>query len=110
MICFYSRRRQNIKRWHHIEQILSDRTLQQTLDRYYQTEHGRSWVPSNDDHHWYDADQMRGMRALLSVVPVTNEHLIPNTTETNTPLASVAAAATQTTRSVSIKNKTKLSQ
>lgn len=103
MVCFYSRRRQNMKRWHHMEQILSDRTLRQTLEKFNRYQYQRSWVPSNDGHHWYDADQMRGLRALYSLVPVTNDHLIPNSIETSTPFASVAAAATQTTRNVSIK-------
>lgn len=104
MICLYSRRRQNMKRWHNIEQVLSDRTLRQTLEKFYQSQHQRSWVPTNDAHHWYDADQMRGLRALrglrqlLPLVPVTNDHLIPKPIDTNTPFASVAAAATQTTR------------
>lgn len=84
-----------------MEQILSDRTLQQTLESFRQSQYQRSYVPSNDVHHWYDADQMRGIRALMPLVPVTNDHLNPNAIESNTPLTSAVAAATQTTRNVS---------
>lgn len=72
-MCIYARHRQNLKRWHHMEQILSDRTLQQTLRKFKQSQYQRSYVPSNDVQHWYDADQMRGIRALLPLVPVTND-------------------------------------
>lgn len=78
MLCFYTRRRQNLKRWHHMEQMLSERTLRQTLDKFNQSHFQRSFVPSNDVHHWYDADQMRGMRALMTLLPVTNDHLSSN--------------------------------
>lgn len=104
-MCIYARHRQNLKRWHHMEQILSDRTLQQTLRKFKQSQYQRSYVPSNDVQHWYDADQMRGIRALLPLVPVTNDHLNPNAHDTNSPITSAAAAATQTTRKVSFKMK-----
>lgn len=98
-----------MKRWHHVEQILTDRTLQQTLRQFNQSQYQRSYVPSNDVHHWYDADQMRGMRALLPLLPVTNDHLNPNALDIRSPVALAAEAATQTTREVSSKmKKTKL--
>lgn len=103
-MCFYARHRQNVKRWHHMEQVLSDRTLQQTLRKFNQSQHQRSWVPSNDVH-WYDADQMRGIRALLPLVPVSNDHLNPNGHDTSSPIISAATAATQTTRKVSLNKK-----
>lgn len=105
-MCIYARHRQNLKRWHHMEQILSDRTLQQTLEKFNQSQYQRSYVPSNDVHHWYDADQMRGMRALLPLVPVTNDHLKANGHDINSSITSAATAATQTTRKVSFWEKT----
>lgn len=104
-MCIYARHRQNVKRWHHVEQILSDRSLQQTLRKFNHSQYQRSYVPSNDVHHWYDADQMRGLRALLPLVPVANDHLNPNALDTSSPIKLAAEAATQTTRRVSSKMK-----
>lgn len=103
-MCIYARHRQNKKRWYHMEQVLSDRALQQTLRQFSQSQYQRSYVPSNDVHHWYDADQMRGMRALLPLVPVTNDHLNPNVLGIGSPVTLAAeAAVTQTSRKVSSK-------
>lgn len=108
MICFYSRRRQNMKRWYHIEQLLSERSLRQTLEKFNKSQYERSFVPSNDVQHWYDAEQMRGIRALMPLVPVTNDHLTQNNYEPN---AFTAATATQTTNRVSsIQNRYQLKQ
>lgn len=101
MICFYSRRRQNMKRWYHIDQILSDRTLRQTLEKFNKSQYERSFVPSNDVQHWYNADQIRGIRALLPLLPVTNDHLTQNQYET-TAFTSATATATQTPNRVSL--------
>lgn len=111
-MCIYARHRQNVKRWYHMEQLLSDRALQQTLRQFSQSQHQRSYVPSNDIHHWYDADQIRGMRVLLPLVPLANDHLNPNALETKSPVTLAAeAAATQTARKVSAQtNQIKISQ
>lgn len=76
MMCLYSRRRQNLKRWKHMEQLLIERSLQQSLS-IYSSIYQKSYVPStatSGQHNWYDADQMRGMRALMTLMPVINEH------------------------------------
>lgn len=79
MICFYSRRRQNLKRWHHMEQLLAERSLRQTLEK--GTIYQKSYVPSND---WYDANQIYSVQVPMSLVPVTNDHVNLNQNATNT--------------------------
>lgn len=97
MICFYSRRRQNLKRWHHMEQLLHDRSLRQILEKFNkQSVHQKSCVPSNDEPNWYDANRIHGFRALMELVPVTNDHFNQSQNVTAT-----LASATQTVHDVS---------
>lgn len=105
MMCFYSRQRQNMKRWHHMEQILNERTLKQTLEKFnrHYIVHQRSFVPSNGQSqmakvschpqsHWSDAAQMRTISALMPLMPVANDHFNPYKPDVNT-----FTSATQTT-------------
>lgn len=84
-----------------MEQILCDRQLRQTLDKFNQSRYQRSFVPSNDVHNWYDAEQMRGIRALMPLLPVTNDHLTQNQYDSETFASSATATTTQTTSRVS---------
>lgn len=99
MMCFYSRQRQNLKRWHHMEQMLCERTLRQTLekfDRHYKV-HQKSFVPSNDQNHWIDSSHIHGIRGLKALMPVANDHFQPNNTQNNT-FTSATQTATQGTK------------
>ncbi|XP_055318004.1 uncharacterized protein LOC129576660 [Sitodiplosis mosellana] len=100
MICFYSRRRQNLKRWHHMEQLLNERTLRQMLEK--QSIYQRSFVPSNDEHHWYDANRIHRFRALMELVPVSNDHVNQNQLVTNNTLTSATQTAADHKSDVSI--------
>lgn len=79
-----------------MEQLLSERALQQTLRQFNQSQYQRSYVPSNDVQHWYDADQIRGMRALLPLVPVTNDHLNPNVLDTKSTVTTARKVSPKT--------------
>lgn len=90
-----------------MEQLLTERALQQTLRKFNKSQYQRSYVPSNDVHHWYEIDRIRGIRgmqALLPLVPVTNDHLNPKILETGSPVTLAAEdATTQTAPKVSSK-------
>lgn len=95
MMCFYSRHRQNLKRWQHIEQLLADRSLKQTLDR---AGYQKSYVPSNEEPSWYDTSQMRELlHKQLQLVPVSYDHQNQNQQGS----APTFSTATQTTTNVS---------
>lgn len=96
MMCLYSRKRQNFKRWHHMEQMLCERTLRQTLDRHYKV-HQKSFVPSNDQNHWIDSSHIHGIRGLKALMLVANDHLQPNILQDNT-FTSAPQTSTQVSR------------
>lgn len=87
-----------MKRWNHLEQILSDRKLGQTLDKFNRSQYQRSFVPSNDVRNWYDSDQMSGIRALMPLLPVTNDHFTQDQYGSSTFIASAATSKQATTR------------
>ncbi|XP_031635825.1 uncharacterized protein LOC116348819 [Contarinia nasturtii] len=72
MICLYSRKRANLKRWTHIEELLTERSLRQAIES--KSIYQRSFVPSNDEKHWYDAKQMRQFQSFMPLTFVTNDH------------------------------------
>lgn len=88
MMCLYSRQRQNFKRWHHMEQMLCERTLQQTLKKFdlHNKGHQKSYVPSNDQNQWIDSSHVHGIKlhGLKALMLVANDHFLPNNLQDNT--------------------------
>lgn len=68
-----------------MEQLLTERSLRQLIESrpYYQ----KSYVPSNDETHWYDRNQMRQFQALM---PVANDHSNLNQHDVTHTFASTA--------------------
>lgn len=91
LICYYSRRRETLKDWYHIEKVLAERTLRQAIaandqQKYGASFHQKSFVPSYDSQHWYDVDRKQSSHKLMHV---TNDHSSSNESQT-------FSAATQT--------------
>lgn len=76
MMCFYSRRRQNLKRWCHMEQMLTQRSLQQKLES--RLFGHKSFVPSNDKHYRYDEKRRFDSWMPLHMYHVTHDHFNQN--------------------------------
>lgn len=108
IICLYSRKRATFKRWTHLNEFLQDRSLRQAIQS--ASIHQRSYVPSNDENHWYRAyaEQIRNYDSFmpLKLVPVVNtiddvkqnQHFDRDNITFTT--------ATQTTEDVSLKKNT----
>lgn len=73
---------------------MTARSLQQLLDS--RPVYQRSFVPSNDEEHWYSANRIHHFRSLLELVPISNDHVNQNQLVTNT-----LTSATQTGAHVS---------
>lgn len=87
-----------------MEQMLCERTLRQTLERFDRNYkgHQKSFVPSNDQNHWIDSSHVYAikMHELEALMPVAHDHFQPNNLQNNT-FTAATQTSTQTSTQVS---------
>lgn len=92
LFCYYSRRRENLKDWYHIEKVLAERALRQSLAAneqqiYDASFHQKSFVPSYKSQRWYNGERTK--QTSHKLMHVTNDQSSSNESHT-------FSAATQT--------------